>query len=450
MGFKRIIGLAICLNLAFSQAAFAAVVPTDVLGQSYEEAVTALFERGIITGDEKGEFHPNQTLTRAQACIIVVKSMNPVIAEVAGTATQEVLKSGFPDMSGYAWAEGYISYAVKKGVTKGYPDGTFKPGNRVSSNELITMVLRGAGYQDHAMTGSWPTNYKELGETLDLYVNLPTSEAMPDFAAKWMAAQMGYNALPIIDEATRQSESPSFGIPKALPDMTRVQFVANGSFDVGLSSYAGMTLADQVQVYIFGEGKDYVANMTLSNSVKDYLTENVYKYKRVITPGLVVLENGKISSLIIPKDVGYSGTVYGVINGTTRGFSTLTAAREINWAPAPGIKNVPSSQIYSNGTLFKLKAMNGKIVAIEEVPDMEKGFNRIEDYKINGPVKIGAGETGRWVQVSATATVYRQQLGSLGKYSVGSTADIRTGSQIKFFDVSDDDETRADLVLIKE
>ena len=88
----------------FAGTVFAAEVPADVVGEPVEEAVTALFERGIITGDENGLFNPQQNLTRAQACIIVVKSMDPPVGEVAGTATQAPADSGFPDMSGYSWA----------------------------------------------------------------------------------------------------------------------------------------------------------------------------------------------------------------------------------------------------------------------------------------------------------------------------------------------------------
>ena len=110
--------------------AFAATIPSDVTGNVYEGAITALMEKGIITGDTDGKFHPDSRLTRAQACIMVVKAMSPPAAEVMGTPTQAI-KSDFPDMSGYGWAEGYIGYAVKKGIVNGYPDGTFKPGDLV-------------------------------------------------------------------------------------------------------------------------------------------------------------------------------------------------------------------------------------------------------------------------------------------------------------------------------
>jgi len=73
----KALSITLVLILMSTVFTFAADVPADVKGTSYEEAVTALVEKGIITGDADGSFNPDSLLTRAQACIIVVKSMNP-------------------------------------------------------------------------------------------------------------------------------------------------------------------------------------------------------------------------------------------------------------------------------------------------------------------------------------------------------------------------------------
>jgi len=450
MNFKKIVVITIAVNLVFAQAAFGLAMPPDVIGQSYETAVSTLFDKGIITGDENGKYNPEQTLTRAQACIIVVKSMKPPIAEVAGTATQDALKSGFPDMSGYGWAEGYISYAVKKGVTKGYPNGTFKPGSKVTSNEFVTMILRGAGYFDASLEGVWPVNYVNMAETLNLYSNLPGKDAMPQYATKWMAAQMDYNGLELIEEANPTEATVLFGEPEALPDFTQAKFIFAGSFDQSILHFGGMILDDKTQIYTYGERKDYVAGMTLSAIKSDYITDSIYKYKRVITPAQYILVNNRITSLLLPKDVGYTGSIYCVINDTVDGLRTLTAAREINWAVLPGIKDIPSAPNYSDGIVFKLNSLDGKIQSLVPVLDMAYGYTTVDDYKINGPVMISSGGIGKWMQVSSTATIYTIDTKDQNKYKVGSTASIKQGMQIKLFDVSEDDEMKADIVIIKD
>lgn len=450
MNFKKIVALTIVMNMVFIQAAFGLETPSDVLGKSYETAVSSLFDKGIITGDENGFFNPEQTLTRAQACIIVVKSMKPPISEVAGTATQEAFKSGFPDMSGYGWAEGYISYAVKKGVTKGYPNGTFKPGSKVTSNELVTMILRGAGYFDDSLEGEWPINYVNLADTLNLYTDLPGKDEMPQYATKWMAAQMDYNALPLIEKANPPVDKVIFGEPKSLPDFTQAKYISSGIFSQNLSNFGGMVLDDHIQVYTYGERKDYVEGMTLSAIKSDYITDSIFKYKSVVTSAQYILENNRITRILLPKDVGFTGSIYCVINGTVEGLQTLTAAREMDWMVVPGIKNLPVKQQYSDGVVFKLLALNGKIQSLEPISDMAYGYTTVNDYKINGPVMISSGDIGKWMEISSTATIYTIDTKDQNKYKVGSTASIKKGSQIKLFDVSNDGETKADIVIIKE
>ncbi len=191
---KRILSIILGLTMVFSAYTYAfAAVPSDIEGKSYARAVEALMEAGSVTGDTDGLFHPDDMLNRAQVCAIVVKT--------AETVTEGGI-SGFADMSGYGWAEPFVKYAVEYGITAGYPDGTFKPGKAVTSNELVTFVLRAAGYSDSALGGRWPDNYIAKGQELGLYKGLP--EVMPELASKWMAAQMIYNAMELISKAELQ------------------------------------------------------------------------------------------------------------------------------------------------------------------------------------------------------------------------------------------------------
>ncbi|MCL6581727.1 MAG: S-layer homology domain-containing protein, partial [Firmicutes bacterium] len=64
----------------------------------------------------------------------------------------------FPDVPATHWASGYINIAVDQGIIKGYTDGTFRPEAPVSYVEALAMLVRVLGY-DPAVRGSWPTNY---------------------------------------------------------------------------------------------------------------------------------------------------------------------------------------------------------------------------------------------------------------------------------------------------
>jgi len=187
--------VALMVLALMSSNAFAAL-PGDVKGQPYENAVSVLMEKGIITGDTDGNYHPNAELTRAQACTIIVKAMNPPAADLIVIDSE---KASFNDLAGYGWSQGYIAYAVKKGVTNGYPDGSFKPGKNVTTNELVTMLLRAAGYSDEELGGTWPKNYMDKAAELGILASMP--DPLPANATKWMAAELTFSLLDEIEAA---------------------------------------------------------------------------------------------------------------------------------------------------------------------------------------------------------------------------------------------------------
>lgn len=455
------------LALLFSTVSAFAAAPDDVKGKTYEQAVEALMEKGIITGDTDGSFNPDTNLTRAQACIIIVKSMNPPAAEVVGTATQPALKSGFSDMKGYGWAEGYISYAVKKGVTKGYPDGTFKPGNSVTMNELVTMVLRAAGYHDETLQGTWPENYMSKASELDILKGAPNT--LPTYATKWIAAQVDYNALEAIEKANPQKEAPNTDQqPVAnVPDTASMTYV-KGSFSADMTSYNGRKLADNVVIYTYGAEKDYKTSMTFSNKAADYKLSLVFKYKNVETPAFYKLDGGKIVSMVIPGDVGYSGWAYAVINGTltmknakgesVNGLNVIVAGNEVKWAVKKGL-DVPSksgSGSYLDGTVYKLYLKNGEVQSIsttvtdtnnskyfEELTN--QSFKTIKSYK-DGVVEL---ESGDLYEVQDNATVYTIEAANQKEYKLGRQSNIKKGNEIRIYDIDDDDKDIGNIIVVR-
>ena len=454
--------VAVSLVLLLSATGVFAAVPGDVKGQSYETAVSALMDKDIITGDTNGNFNPDATLTRAQACTIIVKTMNPPSAEVAGTATQQAAKSGFSDMTGYSWAEGYVAYAVKHGVTKGYPDGTFKPGNSVTMNELVTMVLRAAAYTDEALGGTWPANYIAKATELNLLTGTP--ETLPVNATKWIAAQVDYNALALIEKANPQQQTPSESqtTPPGVPDASSMTYV-NASFNSAMTTFNGKTLADNVEIYTYGQESSYSSKMTLSKKASDYRLDTVYKYKNVETPAFIKLENDKIVTMVIPKDVGFSGLAYVVINGTysstnakeesVTGIKTFAAGKEIKWLCEKSL-TVPAKTDYLSGLVYELKLVEGTVKSIAKTTDSHRGdvfdelsagtpFDGITEYS-KGVITFTSGDK---FGIKDNATVYVLD-NSKTEYKVGRQSDIDEGNDVRVYDMSDDDEISGDIVVV--
>lgn len=157
---KKILSLVLVIALVLGSFSFAfAATPSDVVDTDYEEAVETLMALGVVNGYEDGTYKPAKVVTRAELAKLLIVELG--YEELAGGV------ANFSDTAGH-WAEGYIGLSSGLGLVNGYPDGTFKPDNTVSFDEALTMVVRGLGYTDESLTGTWPTNYKIKAINLDL------------------------------------------------------------------------------------------------------------------------------------------------------------------------------------------------------------------------------------------------------------------------------------------
>ncbi len=64
------------------------------------------------------------------------------------------------------WAEKYITTLVSKGGIKGYADGTFKPKEKITTAELVSIILNTSGTK--ADTTNWPQSVMEQANQLGL------------------------------------------------------------------------------------------------------------------------------------------------------------------------------------------------------------------------------------------------------------------------------------------
>ncbi len=453
---KRTISLLLVLLLLSTGAAFGATIPTDVPGSTFEEAITTLVEKGIVTGDVDGKFYPDSKLTRAQACIMVVKAMNPQESEIKGTVTQPV-DSGFSDMTGYGWAEGYIAYAVKKGVVNGYPGGTFKPANPVTMNEITAMVVRAAGFKDSQLTGTWPGKYTDKANELGFYEDIVTIQIYPLEVSKGLTAKILFNALAKIEAANPPAVPGGGGeTPSNVPTLAGKTF-ATGSFNSTMTEFDGKKIASDAVVHVYGKKVDYKSTMTLSTKVSDFRTDTVYKYKNVTTPLWYAMSGGEITAMILPIDVGFSGKVYGVINGTSTmlnasgdaviAVKTLVAGKEITWL---GTKGLAAPTEYMAGSVIQMNTRDGQVrefiyADADNFTELTSGFEKVY-WEEDGLVRLD-DSAGELLAIKDNAAVYVLS-DDQTEYTVGRHSSIRVDKGIRAYDITDDDDSSADIVVI--
>ena len=99
-------------------------------GAWYNHAVSTLSAMGIVKGSN-GKFNPNAPITRAEFAAIAAR-----FDDKANTTTAD-----FSDIASH-WAKNEISAASNNGWINGYPDGTFRPDNKITRAEAMTLVNR--------------------------------------------------------------------------------------------------------------------------------------------------------------------------------------------------------------------------------------------------------------------------------------------------------------------
>ncbi len=211
---KKLISAVVALALSVGSVAMANF--TDVADTAANaKAINTLAALGVISGYEDGSFKPDNNITRAEVATMVVAALNRS-ADAAGS--KGTTKFADVNTEAKAWASGYVNIGVAEGFISGYEDGTFKPDNNVTYAEMISMLVRIAGYGSYAeYLGGWPNGYISVAN--DKGVTQGVSAAADVAVTRAQVAQMIYNTLlnvPIVESTSLRIDS--YG--NLVPDMT--------------------------------------------------------------------------------------------------------------------------------------------------------------------------------------------------------------------------------------
>jgi subtilisin family serine protease len=102
----------------------------------YTPHIVYLFSRGIVTGYNNGTVKPNDFVTRAEAVAMLGRALH-----LDSTKRSTVFK----DVDSANMASGYIQSAYERGWVNGFPDGTFRPQQPITRAE--TAMLLAKAYQ---------------------------------------------------------------------------------------------------------------------------------------------------------------------------------------------------------------------------------------------------------------------------------------------------------------
>jgi Tol biopolymer transport system component len=151
--------------------------------------IEAAYAAGIVQGYSDGTYKPTDPVTRDQMAVYISRALAGGDAKVpTGPAT-----ATFSDVPIDYWAFKYVEYAVTQNVVKGYSDGTYKPTDQVTRDQMSVFIARAI---------ATPT----VGVDLVNYTP-PTTATFPDVPTNFWA----YKYVEYIAQ-------PGIGVTKGYPD----------------------------------------------------------------------------------------------------------------------------------------------------------------------------------------------------------------------------------------
>ncbi|WP_314589682.1 Ig-like domain-containing protein [Paenibacillus terrigena] len=114
----------------------------DVQSHWAKADITQLASKFVVEGRSSTAFVPNASITRAEFAVFVARAL--------GLSGDKTAASRFKDVSSNTMEGAYIGAASKAGIIQGNTDGTFKPNNLITREQMALMVVRA---MDHAGKG---------------------------------------------------------------------------------------------------------------------------------------------------------------------------------------------------------------------------------------------------------------------------------------------------------
>ena len=133
-------------------------------------------ELGWLKGYGNGKFGPENSITRAElaACLVRIMEMKENEFEESGHLNDGKENMRFKDVAEGKWYTDYVLKASGMKLIKGYPDGNFKPENKVTRTEAVLMINRMLGRKPHEESELLKINnpFKDLNLAYFAYLDI--------------------------------------------------------------------------------------------------------------------------------------------------------------------------------------------------------------------------------------------------------------------------------------
>ncbi|WP_229106876.1 SwmB domain-containing protein [Paenibacillus sp. 1001270B_150601_E10] len=130
---------------------------SDIRAHWAQASISHLANKFIIEGVSSSRFAPNASVTRGQFTVLLARSF--------GLESNASAANAYSDVGSSHPMVAYIGAATKAGIIGGYENGTFRPNQNISREQMAVMLVRTLDYvkQDTAYNSNVLQGFKDRG-----------------------------------------------------------------------------------------------------------------------------------------------------------------------------------------------------------------------------------------------------------------------------------------------
>lgn len=406
---------------------------SDIQGHWAKEPIQQWIEKGYVKGYQDGTFKPNASITRAEFMTLANQAIG----------AKEKKAISFSDVNENHWFHGEVAKAHAAGYITGYADGTMKPNNQVSRQEVAVMLAKMAqldvtagatvslSFKDQLRIPSW--SKVAIGKVVGKkFMNgYPDETFQPTKAITRAEAIATLNKLlagaeekPAVDPAVTYDQAGTYGpvtgtvtlegpVTIGNAGITLQNTVVNGNLVIPSSVSKGEISLKNVTV----KGK------TIIEGIARVSLEGNFQALEMVSPQAQVnLTSGSIASLTVKEGA----------KGSKINLSAGTSVKEMTFDD--------SATVTGQGTI-ELATVNSAGVTFETEPAAKKGS------AISAPA--GGAAPGGVVVTMPTASSLSLAGASFSGSGTELEVSVPKNTSIKYLDVNMNMSVEAKVVSIQ-
>ncbi|WEG16712.1 S-layer homology domain-containing protein [Alkalihalophilus pseudofirmus] len=328
--------------------------------------INYLVEKGAIQGYPDGTFKPGNSITRAEIAVVLAKTLDLDV-------DPEVTTDKFSDVPATHWANPYIAAIVDQteGVIDGYENGTFRPSNTVTRQEMAKMVVEaydlelveGKDLPFTDVDGLWSTDYINILASNGVAAGMTTTTFVPRGEVQRAQTAAFVHRAEVEEERIEVPDLPVDDTELAVESVSAItakslEVTFNQAVDPEKAKFAvkrGAASVNVADITFKEDNKTAVVELSTKFVKADYAVTISGLTEEAIVKEFST-EAEKVSSIEIPGDTAaatYSGST---INGATIAYQVKnqygedvtdqSLASNLSWTPSAG-----TATDNNNGTL---------------------------------------------------------------------------------------------------